>query len=144
MDPTRRLDRIHLGESVLAEREITRRTRRPDLVKPRTVKAYEPKTLPRHDVRKSRNVVEAGPNAPQLKRLIQHPYTEDTTHPRPGKPWRQPLNTKLEVIPFGTEKRAAFEEGTRPRWPRATRAVCGPEPRPRPSLSDYLEDGENQ
>lgn len=138
MDPTRRLDRFHLGESVLAEREIMRRTQRLDLVKPRTVKAYEPKALPRHEVRKSRRIVEAGPNAPQLKRLIQHPYAEDTTHPRAGKPWRQPLNTKLEVIPFGTEKRAAFAEGARPRWPRATRAVCGPEHRPRPSLSDYL------
>lgn len=138
MDPTRRLDRFHLGESVLAEREIMRRTQRLDPVKPRTVKAYEPKALPRHEVRKSRRIVEAGPNAPQLKRLIQHPYAEDTTHPRAGKPWRQPLNTKLEVIPFGTEKRAAFAEGARPRWPRATRSVCGPEHRPRPSLSDYL------
>ena len=138
MDPTRRLDRFHLGESVLAEREIMRRTQRLDPVKPRTVKAYEPKALPRHEVRKSRSLVEAGPNAPQLKRLIQHPYAEDTTHPRAGKPWRQPLNTKLEVIPFGTEKRAAFAEGARQRWPRATRAVCGPEHRPRPSLSDYL------
>ena len=144
MDPTRRLDRIHLGESVLAEREILRRTRRLELVKPRKVQVYEPKTLPRHDVRKSRNVVDAGPNAPQLKRLIQHPYGEDTTRPRAGEPWRQPLNTKLEVIPFGTEKKAAFAAGARPRWPRVTRAVCGPESRPRPSLSDYLQGGEER
>jgi hypothetical protein len=141
MDPTWRLDRIHLGESMLAEREILRRTRRLELVKPRTIKVYEAKQLPKHEVRNSRNVVEAGPNAPQLKRLIQHPYKEDTTHPRPGPSWRQPLNTKLEVIPFGTEKRAAFVEGARPRWPRATRVVSGPQARPRPSLSAFLETG---
>ncbi len=139
MDPTRRLERIHLGESLLVEREMVRRTTRPEMIPPRTVKVFEAKELPRHEQRRSRNIVEAGPNAPQLKRLIQHPYAEETTYARPGQPWRQRSETKLELVPFGTETRAAFEQGERPRWPRATRTHAGAQPRPRASLRDYLD-----
>jgi len=138
MNFTFRLHRYIPGETLLVEREIVRRTRRLDVVKPSTLKAWEPKRLPTHATRRTRNVVDAGPNAPQMKRLIQYPYAQSTTHPRPGKPWRQRLGATLELRPTGLSVQEAMADGQRPRWPKATRSVFGPQPRPRPSVADYL------
>jgi len=109
-----------------------------EVVKDRTIKAWEPKRLPKHGTRRNRKVVDAGPNAPQLKRLIQYPYAQSTTHPRPGKPWRQRLGSAIELRPTNVLVQEAMADGQRPRWPKATRLVSGPQPRPRPSISDYL------
>ena len=144
MNPTFRLNRQFLGETLHVEREIMVRTRRLEVVKPRTIHAWEPKRLPKHDTRASRNTVDAGPNAPQLKRLIQYPYAQSTTHPRAGKPWRQVLKSGFEVVPAGAAVRDAMEQGQRPRWPRATRSVCGPQARPRPALADFLKQRDAQ
>jgi hypothetical protein len=138
MNPTSRLHRYITGESMLVEREILKRTQRLDVIKPRTIKVWEPAKLPTHAVRDSRKVIEAGPNAPQLKRLIQHPYTQELARPRPSKPWRQPLNSALRVEPFGQDVRAAFKASERPRWPRVTRSQVGPAPRSRPTIDDFL------
>ncbi len=140
MNLTFRLHRYIPGETLLVEREMVRRTRRLDVVKPSIIKTWEPKRLPKHDTRRSRKIVDAGPNAPQLKRLIQYPYTQSTTHPRPGKPWRQRLGSAMDLQPTGLAVREAMADGQRPRWPKATRLVSGPQPRHRPSISDYLND----
>ena len=145
MNPTFRLNRLILGETLLVEREIMVRTRRIEVVKPRTIQAWEPKRLPKHETRVSRNTVEAGPNAPQLKRLIQYPYAQSTTHPRAGKPWRQLLkSTAIDVAPASAAVRDAMKEGQRPRWPKATRTVSGPQPRPRPTVADFLSQRDAQ
>jgi hypothetical protein len=138
MNPTSRLERFILGESFLVEREILKRTARIEVVQPRTIKVWQPARLPNHSVRDSRNLVVVGPNAPQLKRLIQHPYTQELARPKASKPWREPLDTKLRVVAFGTGVRAAFEAGERPRWPRATRIQAGPAKRDRPSIEAFL------
>ena len=144
MNLTFRLNRTILGESMLVPREIVKRTERLDVVKPRKVKLPDPREVRTHSVRPSRAVVEAGPNAPQLKRLIQHPYTQELTRPRAGKPWRKPLEPRTTPEPFGAEVRAAFEEGERPRWPRATREVVGFSERERLSVDEYLAgEGDN-
>ena len=139
MNPTLRLHRYIPGENLLVERKIVTRTRRLDVVPPRTIQSWEPKRLPKHDTRRSRNIVEAGPNAPQLKRLIQYPYSQSTTHPRPGKPWREPLKSGIDLMPAGEAVRTAMVAGERPRWPRATRPEAGPQARPRPSVDDFLQ-----
>ena len=144
MNLTFRLHRYIPGETLLVEREIVRRTRRLDVVKPSAIKSWEPKRLPKHDTRRSRNIVDAGPNAPQLKRLIQYPYAQSTTHPRPGKPWRQRLGAAIELRPSGSAVREAMADGQRPSWPKATRSVFGPQARPRPSLADYLNGRREQ
>ena len=128
---------------MLVEREILKRTKRLDVVKPRTIKAREPKAIAKHGVRKNRKIIEAGPNAPQLKRLIQHPYTQELSRPRAGKPWRQPLNTALEMVPFGSAVKTAFEDCRRVSWPKATREHPGPMVRPKISLDAFLESGED-
>ena len=138
MNLTFRLNRVILGESMLVPREIIHRTQRLDVVRPRLVDIPDPKAIRTHSVRASRNLVEAGPNAPQLKRLIQHPYTQELSRPKPGKPWRQPLTPPVALEPFGSQVRAAFEAGERPRWPQATREYVGLPHRDRPSLDVYL------
>ena len=138
MNFTFRLNRHILGESLLVEREIMRRTRRLDVVRASELKVCEPKRLPKHETRRSRNIVDAGPNAPQLKRLIQYPYTQSTTHPRPGKPWRQPLGASLNLRPVGETIREAFIDGQPPRWPKVTRSTFGPQARPRPTAEDFI------
>lgn len=138
MNLTFRLNRLILGESMLVPREIVKRTERLEVVKPRLVQGREPRDVRTHEIRASRNVVEAGPNAPQLKRLIQHPYTQELSRPKAGKPWRQPLEPPMSLEPFGSGVRAAFEEGERPRWPKVTRDRVGLPHRERPSLAEYL------
>ena len=138
MNLTFRLNRHIPGESLLAERELVTRTRRLEVVKPRLVQVAPAKDLSKHETRRIRNIVDAGPNAPQLKRLIQYPYTQSTTYPRLGKPWRQPKRLALEITPAGEAVKEAMAVGKRPRWPRVTRKVFGPQARPRPSLDAYL------
>jgi hypothetical protein len=133
MDPTFRLNRLILGESMLVPREIVKKTERLEVVKPRIVQLREPRDVRQHGIRNSRNIVEAGPNAPKLIRLIRHPYTETVTRPQRGKPWREPREPRIAPEPFGSEVRAAFREGQRPRWPRATREEKGMPERPRVS-----------
>ena len=138
MNLTFRLNRTILGESMLVPREIVKRTERLDVVKPRRVSLPDPREVRTHSVRSSRKIVEAGPNAPQLKRLIQHPYAQEVVRPRAGEPLRSPLERRMAPEPFGAEVRAAFEEGERPRWPRATREVVGFTQRRRLSVDEYL------
>lgn len=142
MNPTSRLERYIPGESMLVEREILKRTQRLEVVKPRKISARAPKEIAKHGVRKNRKIVDAGPNAPQLKRLIQHPYAQELSRPRAGKGWRQPLNTKLQIVPFGEAVKTAFADCQRVRWPKATREHPGPMVRPRISADDFLQSGE--
>lgn len=141
MDPTFRLNRLILGESLLVPREIVRRTERLEVVKPRKVQLREPRDVREHAIRNSRNTVEAGPNAPKMIRLIRHPYAETVTRPQRGEPWRQPLDPRVTPDPFGADVRAAFEDGKRPRWPRATRAKAGMPRRPRVSALSWFDQG---
>jgi len=141
MDPTFRLNRLILGESMLVPREIVKKTERLEVVKPRTMQMREPRDMREHAVRNSRNTVEAGPNVPKLIRLIRHPYAETVTRPQRGTPWRLPRETRLEVDPFGADVRAAFQEAQRPRWPRATREEAGMPDRPRVSSLSWAKQG---
>ncbi len=141
MDPTFRLNRLILGESMLVPREIVRKTERLEVVKPRKVQLREPRDMREHSIRNSRNIVEAGPNAPKLIRLIRHPYAEEVTRPQRGEPWRQPLEARVAPDPFGADVRAAMQDGQRPRWPRATREENGMPQRPRVSSLSWFGQG---
>jgi len=141
MNPTFRLNRLILGESLLVPREIIRRTERLEVVRPRTVSVPERKERRTHSTRTTRKLVDAGPNAPQLKRLIQHPYRQELSRPVAGPPWRKPLEPPLSFEAFGASVRAAFEAGQRPRWPKATRLESGLPTRLRPTVQDFLESG---
>ncbi len=125
MDITFRLNRLILGESMLVPREIVRKTERLEVVKPRKVQIREERDIREHAVRNNRNVVEAGPNAPKLIRLIRHPYVQDVTRPKAGEPWRQPRTDRSMSERFGESVRAAFADGQRPSWPKATRSESG-------------------
>ena len=141
MNPTFRLNRLILGESLLVPREILRRTERLEVVRPRTVTVPERKERRTHSIRDSRKLADAGPNAPQLKRLIQYPYRQDVVRPVAGEPWRVPLEPPLAPEAFGASVRAAFDAGRRPRWPKATRAEPGLPSRIRPTVQEFLESG---
>ena len=125
MDITFRLNRLILGESVLVPRSIVKKTERLEVVKPRRVQIREARELRLHGTKKTRKIVEAGPNAPKLIRLIRHPYAETVTKPKRGEPWRQPLEERIAPEPFGTAVRHAFDDARLPRWPRATRDNSG-------------------
>jgi hypothetical protein len=141
MNLTFRLNRIILGETMLVPRKILQRTTRLEVIKPRLVDLPEPKSVRIHSVRSTRNTVEAGPNAPQLKRLIQYPYTQETVRPKAGKPWRQPLEARMAPDPFGQAVRAAFRDAERPSWPKATREEIGLPPRLRPTIDEWIAQG---
>ena len=91
---------------MLVPREIIRRTERLEVVRPRTVSVPERKERRAHSTRTTRKLVEAGPNAPQLKRLIQHPYRQELSRPVAGPPWRTPLAAFLSLVkaPLGTRR----------------------------------------
>ena len=125
MNITFRLNRLILGESVLVPREIVRKTERLEVVKPHKVQLREQREIREHGVRQNRNIVEPGPNAPKLIRLVRHPYTQDVTRPKAGDPWRQPRTERRVSESFGEAVRAAFADGQRPRWPKVTRAEAG-------------------
>jgi len=141
MNLTFRLNRIILGETMLVPRKILQLTTRLEVIKPRLVDLPEPNTVRIHSVRSSRNIVEAGPNAPQLKRLIQYPYTQETVRPMAGKPWRQPLEARMAPEPVGQVVRAAFRDGARPSWPKVTRDSIGLPRRLRPSIDEWIAEG---
>jgi hypothetical protein len=141
MNLTFRLNRIILGETVLFPRKILQLTTRLEVIKPRLANLPEPKSVRIHSVRSTRNIVEAGPNAPQLKRLIQYPYTQETVRPKAGKPWRQPLEARMAPDPFGQAVRAAFRDAERPSWPKATRESIGLERPPRPTIDEWIAQG---
>ena len=141
MNLTFRLHRTILGETMLVPRKILQRTTRLEVIKPRKVDLPEPKAARLHSVRSTRNIVEAGPNAPQLKRLIQYPYAQETVRPRKGKPWRQPLEARTGPEPVGKVVRAAFRNGEKPTWPKVTRDLVGLPLRPRPSIEEWISQG---
>ena len=139
MDITFRLNRLILGESMLVPRAIAKKTERLEVVKPRKVQIREARELRAHGTKKTRKIVEAGPNAPKLIRLIRHPYAETVTKPKRGEPWRVPLEPRVESEPFGTEVRLAFDEARLPRWPRATRGFSGLPTRVRVSTLSFSD-----
>ena len=141
MNLTFRLNRLILGESMLVPREIVQRTERLEVVKPRLVEIPERKQGRNQSVRTTRKIVDAGPNAPQLKRLIQAPYTQELSRPKVGEPWRLPLEPPLTIEPFGSTVRLAFADSQRPRWPRATRTTSGLPVRSRPTVQAFLDSG---
>ncbi len=142
MDITFRLNRLILGESVLVPRQIVRKTERLEVVKPRKVQLREEREIREHGVRRNRNIVEPSPNAPKLIRLVRHPYTQEVTRPKAGEPWRQPRADRDVSERFGEAVRAAFAEGARPRWPKATRAESGLPRRLR--MSDIMESNASE
>lgn len=75
VDPRLRLDRPTLGDSVQPDETLADRFEsriRPERREP--VPARDQKELPTLSLRGPRRVPEAGPNAPQLIRLIRFPY----------------------------------------------------------------------
>ena len=139
MDITFRLNRLILGESMLVPRSIAKKTERLEVVKPRKVQIREARELRKHGTKKTRKLVEAGPNAPKLIRLIRHPYAETVTTPKRGEPWRQPLEERVTPEPFGTAVRNALHDSRLPRWPRATRDSAGLPQRIRVSTISFVD-----
>jgi hypothetical protein len=142
MDPRYRLNRTIIGESMLVPRSTEERLKRLEVVKPRRVKIREAKSLPEHKVRETRRVVEAGPNSPKLIRLVRHPYTQEVTRPKAGKPWRQSHRLDWERVSYTVEFSAALEEARLVRWPKVTREGKLLEARPRVSATAWLQEGE--
>jgi hypothetical protein len=142
MDPRYRLNRTIIGESMLVPRSTTERLNRLEVVKPRKVQLREAKSLPEHKVRETRRVVEAGPNSPKLIRLVRHPYTQEVTRPKAGKPWRQSHRMNWERESYVTEFSSALADGQLVRWPKVTREGKLLEDRPRLSATAWLQEGE--
>jgi hypothetical protein len=127
---------------MLVPRSTEERLKRLEVVKPRRVKIREAKSLPEHKVRETRRVVEAGPNSPKLIRLVRHPYTQEVTRPKAGKPWRQSHRLDWERVSYTVEFSAALEEARLVRWPKVTREGKLLEARPRVSATAWLQEGE--
>ena len=124
-DPRLRLQRTLPGERLHEIPEMADRLcgrgewqDRKDPVPPREY------TVRTGQVRASLRRVEAGPNAPKLIRLIQHPYALDTDRCRADASRRRPERFQVhEVVrvPFGLALRDALADGVRAPFPRPTK-----------------------
>jgi len=143
-DPRRRLDRELLGESVLAPRPMLDKVLRKELVRERTVKVPE-RTGGRVGIaRPYRHIPEPGPNAPKLIRLIRTPVSQELARPVPNK--EIPRRTATEWMKPDSARlvREALSGREKPEWPKPTRAWTGIPTRPRPSVSAWLGEGEEE
>jgi hypothetical protein len=124
-DPRSRLTRRVPGASIEPAKVFRLNVDESREPRPDPIPARDQKELLNVRTRSPRRIAEAGPNAPQLIRLIRTPYAMDVTRGRritlieaaPAAQARQP---------FGTQTHAALED-----WP----SVGSPspiQPRPRP------------
>ncbi|MBM4366086.1 MAG: hypothetical protein FJ102_07710 [Deltaproteobacteria bacterium] len=81
-DPRRRLDRPLPGARITEERTLRIHVSENRPSPPCPVPARDEKELSKIDTRPSRKRVEAGPNAPQLIRLVRYPFALATVRPR--------------------------------------------------------------
>ena len=95
------------------------------------------------EVRNTRRRVDPSPNAPQLIRLVQTPYVQETARPVRDPSKGLPARVKLgDVVrePFSSAKDAALAANKRKPFPNAT-AVHPPHVvRPRPSADAWLKE----
>jgi hypothetical protein len=138
-DPRRRLGRVILGESVLAPRLSHALTARRDPIPPPRLKVFEPKTTRAHKVRAYREIVEAGPNAPKLNRLIRRRYAEECVRPQRQPSWRLTFEDRTPPTLSGRVRAALDARQPPERWPRATRECSGIPKRPRIDADAWLE-----
>lgn len=131
-----------MGESVLGPRRMLTSVVRQEVVRERTVTVPE-RTGGR--IRKTRSytgIVEPGPNAPKLIRLIRTPVGQELARPvrqkdassRSDTEWMKPESAKLV--------REALSGRERQPWARPTREPTGILTQPRPSADAWL-DGQN-
>ncbi|MBM4392942.1 MAG: hypothetical protein FJ090_17590 [Deltaproteobacteria bacterium] len=80
-DPRRRLDRPLPGARITEERTLRIHVSESRPLPPCPVPARDEKELSKLDTRPSRKKVEAGPNAPQLIRLVRYPFALSTVRP---------------------------------------------------------------
>lgn len=135
-DPCRRLDRRLPGADVKPGEHLQLHVdeARPERKDP--VPARDKQELRTVTVRTTRKLTTAGPNAPQLIRLIRTPYALATSRPV-RKVLIEPAPPAAERPPFGAATREALAD-----WPevRSTSPVL-PRPRPfapRPSAAEPI------
>ena len=138
-DPRQRLDRAILGESVLTPRLSHGLIARRDPIPPSRVKVFEPKTTRTHSVRTYREIIEAGPNAPKLNRLIRRRYAEECVRPQRQASWRLTFEDRTPPTLSGRVREALDAHKPPERWPRATRESSGIPKRPRIDADAWLE-----
>ncbi len=125
-DPRRRLDRPLPGARITDERTLRLHVSEDRPAPPCPVPARDEKELLKIDTRPSRKKVEAGPNAPQLIRLVRYPFALAT-----GRPKRQVVlearPTAHARAPLGHPMREAVAEREEVRSTRAasSRAELG-------------------
>jgi hypothetical protein len=135
-DPRSRLTRRVPGASIEPAKVFRLNVDESREPRPDPIPARDQKELLNVRTRSPRRIAEAGPNAPQLIRLIRTPYAMDVTRGRritlieaaPAAQARQP---------FGTQTHAALED-----WPSVgSPSPIQPRPRPftvRPSADDPI------
>ncbi len=135
-DPCRRLDRPLPGARITDERTLRIHVSEERPLPPCPVPARDERELLKIDTRPSRKKVEAGPNAPQLIRLVRYPFALSTARVK-----RQVVLQARPTVdgraPLGHPMREAVAEREEVRSTRAasSRAELG-RPRafaPRPS-----------
>lgn len=93
------------------------------------------------ETRVNQRRVEPEPNAPQLIRLVQHPFALDTTRCQPdperGRPQRVQVHEQVRE-PFGGIMRRALEDGRRLPFPKPTDLHPQISRPARPALADWL------
>lgn len=123
-DPRLRLQRTVAGEHlgaipIVAERVAARAQWEP----PRPVVPQHERAARSGQVRPTRRTVDPSPNAPQLIRLVQHPFALETTRskadPTKKRPERVRVGDQVRV-PFGVSLRQALAAGQRQPFPMPT------------------------
>jgi len=150
-DPRLRLQRLLPGERIqeLAETadRLGRRADWKDRPSPLPDRQRKTRT---GEVRASSRRVDPSPNAPQLIRLVQHPFALDTVRPRKDPQRSRPVRIQVHDLERPRVQlllRDALAEGRRLPFPSPTKVR---EPRlrqPRPRVMDWLrsvnrEEGE--
>jgi hypothetical protein len=134
---------VALGESVLAPRRMLGQVARVEVLKPRLVKNPERTQGRSLKTRRYRHLVEAGPNAPKLIRLIRNPVSQDLGRMRSAKSTTRRSKTEwLRPNSAQMVREARQGRGIEAR-PRPTRVASGVPTRPqRTSIDAWLNEGE--
>ena len=77
------LDRLNvyvLGDRQHRKRAVERKAELRMIEKDMILRTHDYNTEPKHGIRKMRKSVDAGPNAPLLKRIIRNPRSMDPGH----------------------------------------------------------------
>ena len=142
--PSKRLDRKFPGERLHEPRGLSRTLlERGDRVREIKTVVGEDLATREGETRDTQRVIDAGPNAPLLKRLILFPYGLETepgqrAHVRDIRPWG---SLEREITPSAgaeaREARGAITEGN----PLKQLAIFRKEKRERLSVDDWLSGG---